>query len=108
MNPFMLKLRMLNEIWILILETKSGSKIGVDFWGQPGHVPPIIEKRPGIYQLLPHFSHKNVGLLSIFLTSLCQWVLHLRKTKFEFFSHFRQGNYIKITNCQIKIIHMFV
>src|SRR6218665_1163601 len=28
--------------------------IGVDLGGgQPGHVPPIIEKRPGIYHFLP-------------------------------------------------------
>ena len=30
-----------------------GFCIGVDFGGQPGHMPPIIEKRPCIYHFLP-------------------------------------------------------
>ena len=31
----------------------KSENIGVDFGGQPGHVPPIIEKRPCIYHFLP-------------------------------------------------------
>src|SRR6218665_1339417 len=32
------------------------ASIGVDFGGQPGHVPPIIEKRPCIYHFFYHLS----------------------------------------------------
>ena len=47
--------------------------IGVDFGGRgnPGARPTISEKRPCIYQFLPHFP-QNLSLPSTFLTSLCQ------------------------------------
>ena len=36
--------------------------IGVDFGGQPGHVPPIIEKRPCIHHFLPPSAPQYFGL----------------------------------------------
>ena len=47
-------------------------------WGQPGHVPPITEKRPCIYHFLPPFAPlKFCFAHPIFLTSLRHWKLSL-------------------------------
>src|SRR6218665_4074403 len=40
--------------------------IGVDLGVQPGHVPPIIEKRPCIYHILPPFPNNLVRPPNIF------------------------------------------
>ena len=49
------------------------------------------------------------GMLNEFLFYERNPVLHLQQTKFEFiFCHFCQRNYIKITKCQVKLIHTFV
>src|SRR6218665_3931979 len=49
--------------------------IGVDFGGAArARAPPIIEKCPCIYHLLPPFAPPKFWFaLPIFLTSLCQW-----------------------------------
>jgi len=45
--------------------------IGVDLGGQPGHVPPIIEKRPCIHHFLPPIAPPILWFAHpIFLTSL--------------------------------------
>ena len=37
----------------MIRRQEDVSGIGIDFGGQPGHMPPITEKRPCIYLFLP-------------------------------------------------------
>src|SRR6218665_2670394 len=50
--------------------------IGVDLGGGPGHVPPIIEKRPCIYYFLPPFALTIFWFAHpIFLTSLRQFTI---------------------------------
>src|SRR6218665_2037114 len=54
------------------------TSIGVDL-GQPGHVPPIIEKRPCIYHFLPPSGPPTFWFSrSIFLTSIRQCSLASR------------------------------
>src|SRR6218665_158992 len=59
-----------------ILDISISMSIGVDFGGQPGHVPPIIEKHPCIYHFLPPFPPIFWFAHPIFLTSLRQWPCH--------------------------------
>ena len=46
--------------------------LGIDFGGQPRCIPSIFEKRPCIYQFLPHFPPKFGFAPPIFFTSLHQ------------------------------------
>ena len=56
------------ERWLFIFRSITKA-LGVDFGrGQPGHVPPIIEKRQCFHQVLPSFSPPR-----FWLTSLRQW-----------------------------------
>ena len=43
------------------LTIKRYVAIGIDYRGQPGHAPQIIEKRLCSYQFLPHFSPPKFG-----------------------------------------------
>jgi len=47
------------EVSTALTKAKSREHMGADLRGQPGHVPPIIEKRPCIYHFLPPFAPPN-------------------------------------------------
>src|SRR6218665_973118 len=65
-------------------------------WGQPGHVPPIFEKRLCIHQLLPPFPPPNIFISPNILDKsmlvavpvngptvqhTCQWWLHINSSR---------------------------